>query len=101
MIARYWSARASTDNLTAYRRHLQKNVFPKLRKIRGFIRADLLTRPEGAEVEIIVLSIWESYAAIESFAGDDREAAVVAPAASALLASYDLKVRHYEISASI
>ena len=100
MIARYWSARAPAKNLSAYREHLERNVFPGLKTISGFVRAELLTRSSGDEVELVVLSVWESSQAIDAFAGPDREAAVVAPAAAALFTSYDRRVRHYEISAS-
>ena len=100
MIARYWSARAPAENLSAYREHLERNVFPELKRIPGFVRAELLTRSSGDEVELVVLSVWESSQATGAFAGPDREAAVVAPAAAALFASYDRRVRHYELAAS-
>jgi len=49
-------------------------------------------------MEILVITVWQSFAAIDSFAGDDREAAVVAPEAAALLTGYDRRVRHFEIA---
>lgn len=100
MIARYWSARAPAKNLPAYLHHFERNVIPELRGVAGFVRAELLTRSADNEVELVVISIWESFQAIDAFAGPDREAAVVAPPAAALFSSYDRRVRHYEISAS-
>ena len=100
MIARYWSARLSARNLASYREHLERNVFPELQSIPGFIRAELLTHTSGSEVDVVVLSVWNSFEAIDSFAGPDRESAVVAPSAAALLTSYDRRVRHFEIAAS-
>lgn len=100
MIARYWSARAPAENLPAYLHHFKQNVIPELRAVPGFVRAELLTHSSGDEIELVVLSVWESSQAIGAFAGPDREAAVVAPAAAALFTSYDRRVRHYEISAS-
>jgi len=41
--------------------------------------------------------VLESFAAIDAFAGADREAAVVAPEAAALLTDFDKRVRHYEL----
>jgi hypothetical protein len=50
------------------------------------------------EVEITVTTVWTGFEAIEAFAHPDREAAVVAPEAAALLSDYDRRVRHYEIA---
>lgn len=100
MIARYWSARAPARNLPAYLDHFRQNVIPELKAVSGFVRAELFTRSTGNDFELVVLSVWESFQAIDAFAGVDREAAVVAPAAAALFTSYDRRVRHYEISAS-
>lgn len=101
MIARYWSARLENHNLPAYREHLERHVFPELKSVPGFLRTELLTRHSSDETEIVVLSVWKSLEAIDAFAGPDREAAVVAPAAAALFTSYDRRVRHYERVASI
>ena len=98
MIARVWSARAVSRNLEAYEAHLRKNVFPELRAIHGFLRAELFTRAIGDEFEIVVTTVWTGFEAIEAFARPDREAAVVAEEAAALLAGYDRRVRHYEIT---
>src|SRR5215831_14634642 len=96
MIARVWSARASPEKLDAYKTHLAKHVFPELRSIAGFVRAELFTRLVHGEVEIMVMTVWTGFEAIDAFA-PDREAAVVAREAAALLSDYDRGVRHYEI----
>ena len=98
MIARVWSARAAAKNLEAYKTHLAQRVFPELRAIQGFVRAELFTRAIGDEIEIVVTTVWKDFAAIEAFSHPDREAAVVAPEAAALLSDYDRRVRHYEIA---
>jgi hypothetical protein len=51
-------------------------------------------------VEIVVTTYWQSLAAIDAFAGPDREFAVVAAEAAALLTDYDRRVRHYEVAQS-
>lgn len=98
MIARVWSASAFAKNLEAYKSHLSRNVFPGLRSIPGFVRAELFTRASAGELEIVVTTLWKDLASIEAFAHPDREAAVVAPEAAALLTDYDRRVRHYEVS---
>jgi hypothetical protein len=49
-------------------------------------------------VEIIVTTYWQSLSAIDTFAGADRESAVVAAQAAALLTDFDKRVRHYEVA---
>jgi heme-degrading monooxygenase HmoA len=50
-----------------------------------------------AETEVVVNTFWKDLASIEVFAGSDRDAAVVAPEAAALLNSYDKRVKHYVV----
>jgi len=98
MIARVWSARASFLNLEPYKLHLSRKVFPELRSIPGFVRAELFTRADAGESEIVVTTVWKDLASIDAFAHPDREAAVIAAEAAALLTDYDRRVRHYEIA---
>jgi heme-degrading monooxygenase HmoA len=100
MIARIWSARATHENWPAYEQHFAENVLPELREIKGYVSANLLRRDTGAEIEINVITVWESWKAIDAFAGADREAAVVAPSAAALLKDYDRRVKHSEVAVS-
>ena len=98
MIARIWSARTTSALSSAYLEHFARRVLPELRMVHGFAGCSVLTRSEHDAVEIIVISRWNSVDAIEGFAGKDREAAVVAPEAAALLTDYDRRVRHFEIA---
>jgi heme-degrading monooxygenase HmoA len=100
MIARIWCARATPDNWPAYEQHFKENVLPELRQIAGYLSANLLRREGGLQVEITVITFWDSWKAIDSFAGTDCESAVVAPNAAALLADYDRRVRHCEVAVS-
>lgn len=100
MVARLWSARTTSQLSTAYTDYFSQNVLPELRAIRGFVSAQVLTRSDAAasEVEILVITTWESFEAIAAFAGADCEAAVVHPAAAALLTGYDRRVRHFDLA---
>jgi len=98
MIARMWSARATPQNWPAYQEHFTQNVLPELRDVDGYASSNLLKREAGAEVEITVITVWRSLEAIDAFAQPDREAAVVAPNAAALLLDYDRSVRHYDLA---
>ena len=51
--------------------------------------------PEG--VEFVTLTLFESLAAVQRFAGEDAEVAVIEPRAAELLDAYDPRARHFEI----
>jgi heme-degrading monooxygenase HmoA len=100
MIARTWSARTTLENWPAYEHHFTKNVSPELRAIKGYAGAKLLKRDNAGTLEITVITFWQSWQAIDAFAGPQREVAVVAPSAAALLIDYDRVVQHHEVAAS-
>ena len=98
MIARLWSARTSTSLSTKYMEHFWQSVAPALRKFDGYLSASVLVRSQAELVEILVITVWQSYQAIDAFAGPNRDAAVVAPEAAELLVDYDRRVRHFEVA---
>jgi heme-degrading monooxygenase HmoA len=100
MIARLWSARTTPALSDAYLQHFEQSVRPELRHVDGFLGATVFTRPAPGSVEILVTTYWKSFAAIDAFAGTDRESAVVAAEAASLLTDYEKRVRHYEVSFS-
>jgi heme-degrading monooxygenase HmoA len=100
MIARLWSARTTHAQTELYLRHFSAAVLPGLQKWDGYVSSTVLTRPSDDEIEILVLTVWQSFSAIDGFAGGDREAAVVAPEAASLLRDYDRRVRNFEIAIS-
>jgi len=97
MIARFWSAHTTPALVDLYLQHFEQSVSPQLQKLSGFLGATVGTRPLPRAIEILVITYWESFAAIEAFAGADRESAVVAPEAAALLTEFDKRVRHFEV----
>jgi heme-degrading monooxygenase HmoA len=97
MIARLWCARAAQENMKEYLKYFSGQVLPALKKCDGFASAMLLTRDVDGEKEITVTTFWKSIEAIDAFAGSDRNSAVVAPEAAALLKSFDHRVRHYTV----
>lgn len=97
MISRHWRGLARTGAAAAYENHLRAETFPALTRIRGFIDAAMLRRVLPGGVEFLIVTRWESMAAIESFAGTDVEAAVVPEHVRAMMLEYDQRVRHYEV----
>jgi hypothetical protein len=58
----------------------------------------VLRRDSGDEdVEFVTIMTFDDWAAVEAFAGPDRQAAVVPPAARLLLKRFDQQPRHYEV----
>jgi heme-degrading monooxygenase HmoA len=91
-------AYAKPEKTRAYRDHLAAVVLPELRKLPGFLGLDLCEAVRGAQVELLVVSRWQSMDAIEAFAGPDPDRAVVRPGAKAVLVEYDDFVTHYEVT---
>ncbi len=98
MIARLWSARTTPALASLYLAHFSKHVQPMLRSFHGYVGSTVMTRQTSESVEILVTTLWRSMQAIVAFAGPDREAAVVAPEAAALLTSFDKRAVHYELA---
>jgi heme-degrading monooxygenase HmoA len=98
MIARTWRGRATADNAPAYVKHFTKTVVPQLEPLPGHRGAYLLRRETEGEVELVALTLWESRAAIEAFAGQDIGRAHVEPRARAMLKSFDDFAEHYEVA---
>ena len=98
MIARLWSARTTPALSDSYLQHFTESVRPELGRVTGFLGATVSTRPAPGSIEILVTTYWASFSAIDAFAGSDREAAVVATEAAALLTDYDKRVRHFELA---
>jgi uncharacterized protein YciI/heme-degrading monooxygenase HmoA len=97
MILRIWKGQARANKAGEYVQYATKNVFPELRAIEGHRGAYLLRRAMNGAVEFVVLTLWDSMAAIRKFAGAETERAVVAPEAQAMLSSFDDFVSHYEV----
>src|SRR5215204_6287683 len=97
MIARIWRCTASRENVADYLAHFNHSVIEELSSIDGHRGAYILQRDLDDGVELTVQTLWESIDAIRAFAGEQVEQAVVAPAAQAVLRSYEKTVTHYEV----
>jgi uncharacterized protein YciI/heme-degrading monooxygenase HmoA len=97
LILRMWKARATAEESDQYIQHATTRVFPDLETIKGHRGAYLLQRPADGEVELVVLTLWESMEAVREFAGAQAEKAVVESEARAILKSFDRSVMHFEV----
>lgn len=97
MIARTWYAKTTPEKEKSCIDFVTAQVFPELRAIAGYKDAYVLRRVLDQEVELLVITIWESMEAVRKFAGDNPDRAVVPPAAHDLLTEWDPTTGHYEI----
>jgi heme-degrading monooxygenase HmoA len=98
MISRHWKGVAKPGQAAAYIHHLRNETFPTLATIPGFVRASILSRPVEAGTEFQIVTVWQSFDAIQAFAGASPELAVVPPAVQDLMASYESQAAHYEVA---
>lgn len=97
MIARIWHAWAKPENVARYRQHFTTSVRPHVEALSGFCGHYVLERIGSGEVEIVVVTLWDSFASIAAFTGPDTRRAVVEDAAAAALSRFDDHVDHYEV----
>src|SRR6185295_14005260 len=97
MIARHWRALAKREHAAAYVQHLNRETFPAIRRIDGFVDASIHHREVAKGVEFLVITYWQSMDAIRKFAGADPEVAVVPDKVRAMMLELDGRVRHYEV----
>jgi heme-degrading monooxygenase HmoA len=97
MIGRLWHGWTIHENADAYEALLRREVLPGIHRVPGYHGAYLLRRDAGPEVEFVTMTLFESWDAVREFAGADFEAAVVPPAARALLARFDARSVHYDV----
>jgi heme-degrading monooxygenase HmoA len=98
VIARLWHGWTSHENADTYERFLREHMFPSMRRVPGFVGAELLRRDAENEVAFVTITRFESLAAVRTFAGEDYERAVIEPEARALLARHDERSEHFEVA---
>jgi heme-degrading monooxygenase HmoA len=99
VICRIWHGWTTPANADAYEHLLRSEIFEGIagRGIPGYQGIELLRRPVQDSVEFVTLMWFESLEAVRAFAGTDYEAAVVPPAARAILLRFDARSAHYEV----
>ena len=98
LIERMWRGWVSEANADAYAAFLGDVFLPAAHDIPGYLGAHVLRRRVGNEWEFVTITHFASLDAIRAFAGEDVEAAHIAPEARALLSRWDERVAHYEVA---
>ncbi len=103
MISRIWHGWTTAKNADAYENLLTQEIFTSIRarQIKGYRGIHLLRRTLDEEVEFITIMWFDTLDAVQAFAGDDYEAAVVPAKARALLSRFDAYSQHYDVKAEM
>lgn len=97
MIGRLWSGRTAPADADDYEAFLRDDLLPEVATLDGARGAYVLRRDDGDGVEFVTLTLFDSIDAVRRFAGEDEELAVIEPRAAELLASFDERVRHFDV----
>lgn len=98
MIARTWRGATRAADAEPYLRYLRNTGFREYRETPGNLGVLGLRRVVGGRAEFLLVTLWETEAAIRHFAGDDPERAVFYPEDERFLVEADPNVSHYEIA---
>jgi heme-degrading monooxygenase HmoA len=98
MIARTWRGWAAAGSADDYQRHYETAVTEHLRTVPGFVDARLLRLPDGDEVMFTSIVTFRDMVAVQAFAGDRPELAVVEEDARRALLRWDEHVVHHEVA---
>lgn len=98
MIARVWRGWTEEVDADEYEAFVTGTVFPDAEaEISGLADWEVLRREDGERVEFATIARFDSWDAVEAFAGEEYERAHVPDRAEELLADYEETVRHYEV----
>jgi heme-degrading monooxygenase HmoA len=97
MIVRTWRGATSAADADRYLAYLHETGLREYRAVPGNQGVLALRRIVGDRAEFLLLSFWESEAAIRAFAGDPLDRAVFYPEDDRFLVDKDLQVDHFDL----
>ena len=97
MIARAWRGVTRAADADRYLDYLEATGFTAYREAEGNRGTLALRRVAGDRAEFLLVSLWESEAAIRRFAGPDVERAVFYPEDDRFLIERGERVEHWEV----
>jgi heme-degrading monooxygenase HmoA len=101
MIARIWRGITLAEKADAYIAYLNETGLKDYGKTPGNRGVTVLRRMQGEHCEIVLISLWESMAAVRAFAGENPERSVYYPEDEEYLLEMEPLVRHYEVADQI
>ena len=101
MIARIWRGITLAEKADEYVRYLNETGLKDYAKTPGNQGVTVLRRQQGEHCEIVLISLWDSMAAVRAFAGENPERSVYYPEDEQYLLEMEPLVRHYEVADQI
>jgi len=99
MIARTWHGVTPLAKAGEYLDYLHRTGIPDYRAIEGNRGVYVLRRLDGDQAHFLLISLWDSMAAIRRFAGEDVDQARYYPQDPDYLLELEPTVTHYEVMA--
>jgi heme-degrading monooxygenase HmoA len=96
-IARIWRGRTPASRAAEYLDFLETKGLSGYRATPGNRGVQVLLRTEGEVAEFVLITWWDDYDAIRSFAGPDPDRAVYYPEDDDFLLEKEPNVTHYEV----
>src|SRR4051812_5686505 len=99
MIYRIWRGRTTPENADRYQQFLLGKLMPDLaaRDFPGPRESIVLRRVIGTTFEFMTVMTFDDLAAVQSYAGEDYERAVVPQGAQGMLQDWDDRSAHFEV----
>jgi heme-degrading monooxygenase HmoA len=97
MIARQWHGRVRASDADAYYRYLLRTGLKDYRLASGNRGVQVLRRSEGDVVHYVLTTLWDSWASIQAFAGEDAARARYYPEDARYLLELEPAVTHFEV----
>jgi len=85
------------EDATAYENLLREKVLLELKKVAGYQGGYVLRLDGMAEVEFVIVNLFESLEAVTRFAGSDYKTPVFEPEAQKLLCRIEPIAHHYDV----
>ena len=97
MIVRIWRGRIPRAKLGEYVAYMEETGLREYVATPGNQGARMLSQDHGEEVEVAMLTFWESWDAIRTFAGEELDRAVYYDRDREFLTRLDERVEHFEV----
>jgi len=97
MIARIWTGVTSGIRADEYYEYIRRTGIPGLTQTPGNQGVYIFRQLINHEAHFMMISLWDSFEAIKTFAGEDISRTRLYPDDNDFLIRYDSKVTHYEV----
>ena len=97
MIARIWHGTVPAEKADAYHDFLLRIGLADYKATPGNRGIQVLRRIEGGIAHFLLITLWDSWEAIRTFAGDDVARARYYPEDADYLLEFEPTVTHYEV----